>query len=328
MKKIFFTISISAFFAIQINAQITDFAKKNSDENKIKSILDFPAEGRNSKKGSGYSTNVDLLQPKPKKIALVSFYLYDPACGKASQSSYAATSEVWRTSNEIAQIHVDGFYDKSIDILKSEFKSFGMDLLTPEEFIDSDEKADFYYNFNQESAKREKTEKTLRASTLSSFNSIAEATVSTLKISPKDKGYRAFFVANEALNNSMDMNFMNMGIFGANRMMSSSLGYELCKGLGVDAVVVCYIVVRKPKVNKENYSVNAVNLYMFGPNPKSEGPEDKNRGQFYCGVRYYSDGGLEFQNEKEKLQSFDGMDNVMKALSKRLSNYVINKAKK
>jgi hypothetical protein len=330
MKKTIFTGLVVAMFAMPSIAQTTEFADKCANVDKIGSWLDFPAEGRNAKNGAGYSTNVDLLDPKPKKVALVSYYIYDPACGKTSGGAYTGSVSVacWRTSNETAQTHVDGFYGKSIDVLKAEFKTYGMDLLTPDEFIDTDEKADFFYNFSQESARKEKTERTIRKAAGSSISSVAEATVSTLKICPKDKGYRAFFVSNEEMTESVVTHYMNAGVMGANRTMSSSLGYELCKGLGVDAVVVCYIVTRKPKMGKENYVVNAVNLYMFGPNPKSEGPEDKNRGQFYCGVRFFSQGMLEFQNEKEKLQSYDGMDNMMKSLSDRLCNYVINKVKK
>ncbi len=323
MKKTIFTSLVCAMFAMQINAQTTEFADKCANAEKIGSYLDFPAEGRNAKNGAGYSTNVDLLEPKPKKVALISFYLYDPSSGKTTGGAYtgSSTASAWRTPDAMAQTHVDGFYGKSIDVLKSEFKTYGMDLLTPEEFLDNEEKKDFYYNFEQESGKKEKNQRT-------ATSTYASVTVSTIKISPTGKGYRPFFVSNEDMTNSKPTNFMNTGVMGANRMMSCSLGYELCKGLGVDAVVVCYIVSRKTKMNKENYAVNAVNLYMFGPNPKGEGPEDKNRGQFYCGVRYYKDGGLEFQNEKEKIQSYDGMDNVIKALSGRLSNYVINKVKK
>jgi hypothetical protein len=330
MKKKNLVIAALMAFSGLLNAQTTEFADKTENPDKIGSWLDFPAEGRNAKNGGGYSVNVDLLDPKPKKVALVSFYLYDPACGKTTGGTYtgSSTASCWRTTNEVAQVQVDGFYNKSIDALKEQFKKYGMDLLTPEEFIDNDEKADFFYNFSQESARKEKSSVTVRKAAGTSISSVAEASVSTLKICPTGKGYRAFFIANEEMTESQVTHFMNTGVMGANRKMSSSLGYELCKGLGVDAVVLCSIVTRKPKMNKENYVVNAVNLYMFGPNPKSEGPEDKNRGQFYCGVRFFSQGMLEFQNAKEGTQSFDHMDNMMKSLGGRLCNYVINKVKK
>jgi len=118
-----------------------------------------------------------------------------------------------------------------------------------------------------------------------------------------------------------------MGVIGTNRKMTSSLGHDLAKELGVDATVVCYIVVRKPSNKKEDYVVDAVSLYMMGPNPKSDGPEDKNRGQFYCGTRYFAKQ-LEFVDSKAGVTTYDNIGNVMTSLSKRMGNWVINKAKK
>lgn len=302
----------------------TPFADKTANVDKIKVKFDFPAEGRTSKKGSGYSANIDLLNPKPKNVALVSFYLYDPACGKSStKHGTAATTysaSMWRTSDALAQTHVDGFYEKSIEPLIAGFKEYGINLLTPDKFLDTEEKKDFFYSFNQESGKKEKTKRT-------QIGSYVQVTGSTVKVCPYDEGYRPFFVVNEPLTISMLSNFVNMGVFGANRKMTSSLGYELTKGLGVDAVVVCFIVTRKPKKNKEDYVVDAVSLFMFGPNPKADGPDDKNRGQFYCGTRYFAKQ-LQFANAKSGVTSYDYMGNVMTALSKKMGNWVINKAKK
>lgn len=298
----------------------TPFAEKTADVDKISAKFDFPAEGRTSKKGGGYSVNVDLLDPKPKKVALVSFYLYDPACGEAKKGGAYSTAAVWRTPDALGQTHVDGFYAKSIEPLKAGFEEYDIDLLTPDEFLDTQEKKDFFYGFNQESGKKEKTERT-------QIGAYVQATASTLKICPYDEGYRPFFVVNEPISASTVANFVNTGIGGANRKMTSSLGYELAKGLGVDAVVVCYIVTRKTKKNKEDYVVDAVSLFMLGPNPMSEGPEDKNRGQFYCGTRFFAKQ-LQFANSKTGVTSYDNIGNVMTALSKKMGNWVINRAKK
>ena len=330
MKKTIFTTLMCMLIAFTLSAQKPlPFTAKTAKANKIKALADFPSEGRNSKSGGGYSANVDLLKPKPKKVALISFYLYDPACGKSSGGSYTGSVKVscWRTAEEKAQAQVDGFYAKSIDVLKAEFKNYGMELLTPDEFLDTDEKADFYYNFSQESAKKEKSSVAVRKAAGSTISSVAEATVSTIKISPKGKGYRAFFVANEKMTKSQMLNFKQTGIMGANRKMTSSLGYELCKGIGVDAVVVCYIVTRKLKMKKEDYAVNATSLYMFGPNPIIESVDDKNRGQFYAGARYFTKP-LLFESQKAGTVSYDNMGSIMKALSGKVCNWVINKEKK
>ncbi|MCD4790698.1 MAG: hypothetical protein K8R37_11920 [Bacteroidales bacterium] len=302
----------------------TPFASKTANADKISVKFDFPAEGRTSKKGGGYSANVDLLDPKPKKVALISFYLYDPACGKASKSSTTthvySSASVWTTPQALAQTHIDGFYEKSLAPLVAGFKEYGIDLLTPDQYLDTQEKKDFFYGFNQESGKKEKTTRT-------QIGYSVAAKGGTLKICPYDEGYRPFFVTNEPLNESMLANFVNTGIGGANRKMTSSLGYDLAKAIDVDAVVVCYIVTRKPKSNKEDYVVDAVSLFMFGPNPKSDGPDDKNRGQFYCGTRFFAKQ-LQFANEKTGVTSYDNIGNVMTALAKKNANWVINRAKK
>ncbi|MCD4695400.1 MAG: hypothetical protein K8S16_04085 [Bacteroidales bacterium] len=302
----------------------TPFADKTANPEKISVKFDFPAEGRTSKKGSGYSANVDLLDPKPKKVALVSFYLYDPASGKASKTTTSthiySSASVSTTSEAVGQTQIDGFYAQSIEPLIAGFKEFGIDLLTPEEFLDTEEKKDFFYGFNQESGKKEKTERT-------QIGAYVQATGGTLKICPYEEGYRPFFVVNEPLSNSMVANFVNTGIGGANRKMTSSLGYDLANALEVDAVVVCVIVTRKPSMKKEDYNVDAVSLYMIGPNPMSDGPEDKNRGQFYCGTRFFAKQ-LEFANAKSGVTSYDNMGNVMTALAKKNANWVINRAKK
>lgn len=300
----------------------TPFAEKTGDVEKIGVKFDFPAEGRTSKNGGGYSVNVDLLDPKPKKVALVSFYLYDPANAKTKGGQIAgqASTSMWRTSDALAQAQIDGFYAQSLEPLKAGFKEFGIELLTPQEFLDTDDKIDFFYGFDQESGKKEKTDRTVIGKMGTSVN------LSTIKICPYDEGYRPFFVVNEPVGESGGQNFVNTGVGGANRKMTSSLGYELAQGLGVDAVVVCYIVTHKCDMKKEDYEVDAVSLFMFGPNPMSEGPDDKNRGQFYCGTRFLAKH-LEFSIEKSSITSYDHMGNVMTALSRKMGNWVINREK-
>lgn len=293
------------------------FSAKTAEISKIKAKYDFPGEGRKSKNGKGYSANVSLLKYKPKKVALIGFYLYDPGTGKSSKTGNTVNSSAWRTHESVGQIQVDGFYNIGIEPLKSSFKEHGVDLLTPEEFLDSDEKKEMFYGFNQETAKKEKSDATLWG------KSGVNVSVSTLKICPTDKGYRPFFVVNEEITSSAPAHFKTAGVFGANRKMTSSLGYELANTLEVDAVVVCYIVTRKPKKNKGDYAVNALNLYMFGPNPISEGADDKNRGQFYCGVRTFYSKPLVFQSEKNGV-SYNGFDNVMKAMANKMMEYLMS----
>ncbi len=307
----------------------TEFAKETSDPEKIRVRYDFPREGRNSG-GSGYSANMDLLKTKPKRVALVSYYLYDPGKGKTKTQStstqISTTVSVWRTPNDVGQAQVNGFYDKSIGQLKASFKENGMDLLTPDEFLDTDEKLDFYYNFDQESAKKERV--AIKRGAVVGFQ-VALATASTLKVSPSGKGYRSFFVANEGEDESMLSNFQG-GIFTSNRKLTSSLGYDLAKGLGVDAVVVVYICTRKIKNEKNDYGVNSVVTMMLGPNPgraEETDPEAKNLGQFYCGTRTFYSNPVLFKESKGVFGQYDGMANVLKAHVDKMGKYINGKEK-
>ncbi len=316
--------------ATGLNNDPTEFATETANPEKIKVRFDFPSEGRNSN-GSGYSANMELVNPKPKRVALISYYLYDPGKGKTTggAQSSVVTAAVWRTSDAMGQMQVNGFYDKSIDALRKSFKENGIDLLTPSEFLDTDEKIDFFFGFSQESAKKEKTTITKRNATGGFISQVATASVSTLKVSPLGKGYREFFVSNEGDDESSIANFQG-GVLSANRKLTSSLGYELAKGLGVDAVVVVYICTRKLKQTKDDYGVNAVVTMMLGPNPvRTEGtdPEAKNLGQFYCGTRTYYSSPLIFKESKGVFGQYDGMANILNAHAAKMCKYINGKEK-
>ncbi len=315
------------FKSTGLNNDPTDFQKETADGEKIKVRFDFPAEGRHAN-GAGYSANMDLVNPKPKKVALISYYLYDPGKGKTKNNGNTISASVWRTPNGVGQTQVDGFYNKSIGPLKAAFKENGIDLLTPEEFLDTDEKVEYYFGFSQESAKKEKTEITKRRAG-GYYTQVVTASVENLKVAPTGKGYRNFFVANEADDESIIANFQG-GVFSANRKLTSSLGYELAKGLGVDAVVVVYICTRKLKQTTGDYGVNAVVTMMLGPNPgrtADEDPDAKNLGQFYCGTRTFYGSPLIFKDDKGVFGQYDGMANILKAHAAKMSKYINGKEK-
>lgn len=311
----------------------TEFAKETAEGEKVKVKFDFPAEGRHSG-GAGYSANMDLVNPKPKRVALVSYYLYDAGKGKANITGVGA----WRTPDAEGQAHINGFYNKSIGKLKETFKENDISLLTPDEFLDTQEKAETYYGFVQESAKKEHTSIS-RTKTRSSSSTVAgwttttytttSATVGVLKVAPLALGYRIFFVANEAEDESQISNFQG-GIFTANRKLTSSLGYELCKALEVDAVLVVYIATRKLKQYQNNFGVNAVVSIMLGPNPgrsESSDPDAKNLGQFYCGTRTYYGSPVVFKVDKGIFGQYDGMANILKAHAAKMCKYINGKEK-
>lgn len=316
------------------NNDDTDFLRETTDGEKIKVKFDFPHEGRASNNGGGYSANMELVNPKPKRVALISYYLYDAGKGKANITGTGA----WVTSELAGQGQVNGFYAKSIQPLKEGFKQNGIELLTPHEFLDTQEKAELYYGFVQESAKKEHTTITRTKSRTSTSETpyftvttttTTTATAGTLKVCPSGMGYRAFFVANELEDESAIANFQG-GVFTANRKLTSNLGYELCKGLGVDAVVVVYIATRKPKQIQEDYGVNAVVTMMLGPNPGKSADTDteaKNLGQFYCGTRTFYGSPVIFKESKGIFGQYEGMGNILKAHANKMCAYINGKEK-
>jgi len=315
------------------NNDPTEFYNDTRDIEKIKVKFDFPGEGRNSNNGGGYSANMDLVNPKPKRVALISYYLYDAGKGKANITGTAA----WVTSPSQGQGQVNGFYAKSIQPFKDAFKQNGIALLTPDEFLDTQEKAELYYGFVQESAKKEKvtiSRARVRSSSTSTTSggwtitttttTTSTASANTLKVCPSGMGYREFFVANEQEDESAIANFQG-GVFTANRKLTSNLGYELCKGLEVDAVVVVYIATRKPKQLQDDYGVNAVVTMMLGPNPVKSADVDteaKNLGQFYCGTRTYYGSPAIFKEAKGIFGQYDGMAHVLQAHAIKMSKYI------
>ena len=155
------------------------------------------------------------------------------------------------------------------------------------------------------------------------------ATIGTLKVTPAGMGYREFFVANEAEDESTPDAFQG-GIFTANRKLTSNLGNDLCRALGVDAVLVVYIATRKLKMNQDDFAVNAVVSVMLGPNPvrtEATDPEAKNLGQFYCGTRTFYGSPKIFKESKGIFGQYDGMANILGAHAAKMCKYVMGTEK-
>ena len=113
--------------------------------------------------------------------------------------------------------------------------------------------------------------------------------------------------------------------------MMNSVGYELAKHLGVDAVVIVYATIYVPK--EKRIMLQNVNMTMFGLNPIQLGENDKqpmfyNNGVFYCGARFQPDCAILDINKKDpetnKL-NFKGFNEVLGALSTKIGDYLTGK---
>ncbi|MFY0652409.1 MAG: hypothetical protein JXQ96_10265 [Cyclobacteriaceae bacterium] len=325
MKNLKVLLTVLVFLCATALYAQSDFTDATKDASKIKAKADWPAEGRKSKNGGGWSVNPNVLGKVPKRVALVTYYLEDPGTSKEKQSATSYSGFLWSTPVEKANEHVKGFYDQSIDALVQAYDKYGMELLTPDQYLDTDEKKEFYKNFYVVHGKLKQEKKKSKALTKAGLLDIAR-----YRAAPD--GYRAMTIANEKANYYGSIyNFLmdsNESAFFQN------MGYDLCTGLGVDAVVAVTIVTRKMNMTKEDYAVNHASMYMFGPNPiQKSAEEDKGlkgvfyiRGQFYCGSRVNYTKPVYFQKSGKKGTPnggpvYAGMENVMTALTDKIGTY-------
>jgi len=338
-------ISLSCFS----QSELPDFAP-SSDKVLKKVKLDMPLEGRKYKNGTGFSLNAKLLDEMPKKVALVSFYSFDPGMTKiqtwkTSTVTYGyyynlitttSHSKITKrsakgSSGELAL----GFYLQSINALTEQFKSFGMDLLLPEEYLDTDEKKQYYNNYIVERAK---------------FNEFIQnmGSASHDEIFGYPEGYNIIDIVNEPFANYTkqggrfitkkgDVADAQVWVMDKCGKMVASLGGDLCSKLEVDAVIVVYFTIYSPKEKK--VVLQNVNMHMFGPNP-TKLPEGKDKkfnyfnGQFYCGTRVNTELLIWKPHKKDpntQNLDFTGFDNVMSAMAIKMGTYLkegIEKGKK
>lgn len=325
MKKLNQTFTLAAglilIFCFPALGQ-TDFTKATGSADKIKAPLDFPLEGRKNDNGTGWSVNPEVLGKKPQRVALVTFYLEDPGTTKQKSVAGSVTATLWATDASTAQTHINGFYNAGIAALREAFRSNGMELLTPDEFLDTSDKKQFYQGFEVEhgSFKKEKS------------NSKVMSKAGTLEVSRTREpagNTKVIWIANESpyLTTQGDLfKTTNEAKF------FQSMGYDLATGLGVDAVCAVVIVTRKLDMYKSDYAVNHVNLHMWGPNPIQKAEEEDSglkgafytRGQFYGGSRVTYAKPLIFQTTKKKQPvgpEYDGIANIFTAQVNAISEY-------
>ncbi|MCF8448103.1 MAG: hypothetical protein K9H61_14020, partial [Bacteroidia bacterium] len=140
--------SIAFAFSISIlscgSPKLSSYATNTNLESKAK--YDFnPNKIRES--GKGFSVDMKALGKLPKKIALISFYVDDPGLTKTTKSPNQSTWNTTNTGSDNARIFANQFYSKSIKTIKTTFKEFGMEVLTPNEFLKTEDQKIAYQNF-------------------------------------------------------------------------------------------------------------------------------------------------------------------------------------
>ncbi len=336
MKNTKITLTVLAIgLSILAKAQ-SELPKFASDVDKIKVKLDMPLEGRAYKNGTGYTLNPKMLEELPKKVALVSFFTFDPGFtqvwtskqttdGYYTSTTTTTTTTKKRNTKGNAGFISGGMYYSAIEVLKSNFKEMGMELLEPEEFLDTNEKKAFYENYQVER---------------STFNSTVQGMLNSGRghesVYAYPEGYQVIPTTDEPF-----ANYVKKGLFPIYKAevsdgqlwVMAKIGKEitsinrLTEALGVDAVVFFYSTIYTPKEG-EIYLQN-VNMQMFGPNPVTlpEGKDSKFNyfpGQMYIGTRVNVKVPIQKTNKKKPETNqidLDGYSNIVEAMTLRMKEY-------
>ncbi len=340
MRPIATLLSILYFVQIGLTqSAIPDFAKSvDKVQGKVK--LDFPLEGRKYKNGTGYSANMTVMGKVPKKVGLVSIYAFDPGFTRTIKTTRTNTGYYYTTKTTTIKVKKKstgaacgniavGLYASTYDALKEEYKKLGIDLLYPEEFLDSDEKKKTYSDFKVEHNK------------LSDWlGKIGGGNHDAIYGYPE--GYIVCDVDAEPFGNYSRSGLVSvykpqiadaqLHVMSKDGKMSNSLG-QFAKKLGLDAVVVIYATVYVPK--NDRILLQNLNMSMFGPNPVKleEGKKKKfnyYEGQWYCGTRITI--GEPIMKKSKKIEnsdevSFEGFDIIARAMTRRMGEYFDKKLK-
>lgn len=227
--------------------------------------------------GRGLVPHLKTLGKPPARVALVSFYVWD--CGNEKERSYRiyGGNYVYHVTNtrnrnvasgEVAVL-ANELHDAGIGALKESFAAVGMQLLTPEEFLDTPAKQEAYGAFKMEIGGINKF-----------LRGLQEKGAGGVWQWGAPDGYRVIelLTVGNVKSNQFQLGMQGVGVAKA----AVALGHDLAQALGVDAVVILYNVVQ---ADKTTINMRGAGLYMFGPNPIAESGQSMYwSGHQYSGV--------------------------------------------
>lgn len=320
--------AIIALAAITAPAQ-SKLAEEIKSPADVKVLLDFPKEGRNTKNGKGFSANIGLLPNGVKRVGLVSFFAFDPGTTQTWTTSSPSTKTTYvrkRSTGGISSEIAYGALVTALEPMMNKFKEYGVEILTPDQFLDTDEKKTAYQNFE---VKREKFAKFL--------NNLGSGGHD--KMYGYAEPFRVIDIVGEPFDNYSKKGLLitksgkipdkQIFLFDKDTKLTESIGYELCSALGLDAVIVTYMTVFVPGNNK--IQLQNVRMVMFGPNPVMPEGESKHgviphvKGLFYVGTSTNPEQVIYNKNKKDpesdKL-NFAGFDHIYVALATKMGEYI------
>jgi len=238
---------------------IKEYVTKNNTEKIKKSIiidaLSKPATHKSFKDGHGKTPYLSSIKQLPDTLALITFHIIDVE----GVSKFSWWDETGQLSAQQGNLIANKINKQTIVSLKEAFKERGAVLLTPEEFLDTEKKRNFYYNsFAPEVSKV--------GTFLNNIENI------NTDISVCANNYRYF----------------DMGA-AADYKRSESLGNDLAKELGVDGLLS--VSVGFYSDSKGAYT-NMIKMAIHGPNPNPKVDKkyvgQKNGTGYYEGQLYFA----------------------------------------
>jgi hypothetical protein len=297
-------------------AELGSDAAKVAQDVKI-SMMNGDSKGVES--GKGLVPYLKALGGPPKRVALVSFYAWDSGNKKEKSYKFYGGDYVYRIDSTRAA-SVDAkeldklaseLHDASIGPLKETFASADMQLMTPAEFLDTPAKQEAYANAKVEQGGMAGLFGALQSKDAGEWQWGAPA------------GYRVMKVAtvNDVRGNNFALATTGIGV----AKLADSVGYDLAKALGVDAVVILYNVVQ---AESTSIRLRGAYMYMFGPNPVPDAGQGSYwKGQQYSGLYLRTDVDFIKTDKEGRLLDADyaGYGIVGQALGMRMAQHIQSK---
>lgn len=243
VKSILWLVLMGGTLTLAAQDSVKEYVDKAGNDKIKKAVVveQKPVTAAGFEDGHGRNPVLVSRDQLPKKIAMATFFIYDLGSTKVTSSgSTANITYTWVSpagGNALANtIHVN-----SIDALKAAVQKNGAQLLTPEEYLDSDDKRKFYYETF-----------TPNVSKMGKF-------LGDLETKHVDINVAADYYRPLDISASWD------------HLRSESLGSDLTKALGVDGVLSISVEIQS---DNKNVNMHGIKMALHGPNPIPK--EDKN----------------------------------------------------
>ncbi len=260
--------------------------------------------------GKGFAIDMSVLGKMPKRVALVSFYIDDPGITKVTGSNQTGKSySTTNTGTDNAKSFINAFYNLGLEPLKTTFSKYGIEILTPNQFLTDDDKKQAYNDFVVRHTKLNELGKKIGKYFKNTGNY-----GTGIEVTEPVNGYKLLVINKPNTGDPKKKTVAASNLAGCrDGEMIESMGYDLARSLEVDAVLVVYnSQVADTKWGKTRFFLGALNMQMFGPNPTplKEGKKDNNsynKGLFYCGTRMAFKKGLvinpKMKDETKKVEN-------------------------